>query len=190
VACVTWNNVPEWNQPGSSNTFQVAMFGDGRVEFRYGSCSPSFVQGLTGFSAGWSSHDPGSRDLSAGLPFSTGDGALPPELGMSTRPIAGTTSSFELRDLPADTTGVVMLGVPVHGFDLFFAGMPDCVQRVIPLAVMPFHAVGDAASVPVGIPNGRWLIGRDLGAQSLVVSPGSNAAGRTISNPICLRLGQ
>ncbi|HEX6810775.1 MAG TPA: hypothetical protein VF384_04045 [Planctomycetota bacterium] len=189
VAYVTWNNVPEWNQPGTSNTFQIAMFGDGRVEFRYGSCSPSLVQGLTGFSAGWSTHDPGNRDLSVELPFNTGGGALPPDLGMSARPIVGTTSNFSLRDLPADTTGIVVLGVPVHGFDLFFAGMPNCVQRVIPLEVMPFQAVGDTAAVPVSIPTGRWLIGRDLGAQAMVISPGSNPANQTISNSICLRVG-
>jgi hypothetical protein len=189
VAYVTWNAVPEWNNPGSSNTFQVAMFGDGRVEFRYSSCSPSYVYGLTGFSGGWSMHDPGSRDLSTALPFDTGDGALPPELAMGSRPIAGTTSSFTLRDLPTDTTGVVMLGVPLHGFDLFFAGMPGCVQRVIPLATLPFQGAGSTAAVPIDIPNGRWLIGQGLHAQALVVSPGSNPASRTISNSICIKVG-
>ena len=111
-------------------------------------------------------------------------------MSMSARPIAGTTPAFVVRDLPADTAGVVLLGVPIHGFDLFFAGMPDCVQRVIPLATMAFQAVGDTASVPVSIPNGRWLVGLGMSAQSLVVSPGSNAAGQTISNPICLSVGQ
>jgi hypothetical protein len=189
VAYVTWNNVPEWDLPGSSNTFQVAMFGDGRVEYRYGNCSPSHVQGLAGFAAGWSRYDPGARDLSVGATFTTGDGAVPPVLSMSARPIAGTTSAFTLRDLPADTSGIVMLGVPIHGFDLFFAGMPDCVQRVIPLATLPFQAVGSAATTPVAIPNGRWLIGIGLNAQSLVISPGSNAANQTISNSLCLRVG-
>ncbi len=189
VAYVTWNNVPEWDLPGSSNTFQVAMFGDGRVEYRYGNCSPSHVYGITGFSGGWSLHDPGNRDLSTALPFDTGNGALPPELAMSARPITGTTSNFTLTDLPTDTTGVVMLGVPIHAFDLFFAGMPGCVQRVIPLATLPFAGVGSAASVQVSIPNGRWLIGFGLNAQSLVVSPGSNAANQTISNSICLAVG-
>ena len=108
---------------------------------------------------------------------------------MSARPIAGSTPSFTLTDLPANTTGVVMLDVPIHGFDLFFAGLPGCVQRVIPLAALPFAGVGSAAAAPVSIPNGRWLIGFGLHAQSFVVSPGSNAANRTISNSIRLAVG-
>lgn len=39
------------------------------------------------------------------------------------------------------------------------------------------------------IANSRMLHGLDLTAQSLVVSAGSNAAGMTISNAICLKVG-
>jgi hypothetical protein len=189
VAYVTWYQVPTWLVPGSSNTVQVAMFADGRVEFRYGACDLPNVESIVGFTPGWSTHDPGTRDLASALPFTTGDGALPPDLVMDARPIVGSSPNLVLRDLPADTTGVVQLGVPIRGVDLFFAGMPGCVMSVVGLETMPFQASGPSAVVPLHVPNGHWLVGCGLQAQAIVMSPGSNAAGRTLSNALCLSVG-
>lgn len=190
VARITWLGLPESYRPGSSNTVQMEIAGDGSVEFRYGAIDFVRQPGLTGFNPGFNAHDPGQRDLSATLPFVAGDGAVAPLLGMDARPVVGTTPNMTLRDLPAGTSGAVMFGLPIHGVNLFFAGMPDCIRHVQPLLTAPFQAVGTASSVPLQIPNSRMLHGVDLTAQSLVASPGSNAAGMTVSNPVCLRVGK
>lgn len=189
VAYVTWNNVPTWNEPGSSNTVQVAIFGDGRVEYRFGPCSLQGVLSLTGFNPGFATHDPGNRDLNASVPFQTGNGAVPPALSMDARPILGTSPNLVASDLPTNTSGIVLFGVPINGVNMFFTGMPGCVRYVMPLAARTFQAVGGVGSTPLVIPNCRILRGLDLTAQALVVSPGSNAAGVTTSNPLCIRLG-
>jgi len=189
VAYVTWLAVAEGLRPAASNTFQVAMFGDGNVEFRYGAIDFTLQAGLTGFNAGFASHEPGNRDLSTAVPFVAGDGVVPPTLSVDARPRIGTTPNMTLGDLPADTGGVVMFGVPILGVNLFWAGMPGCVQRVVPLTTAQFQATGTTATVPLQIPSLSILRGIRLTAQSFVLSPGSNVAGRTISNPICLKVG-
>jgi hypothetical protein len=189
AAYVTWNGVGEWNQTNVANTFQVVMSGDGNVEFRYGQCSIVGVPSLVGFTAGFSAHDPGNRDLSATVPFMVGDGAVPPALRMDARPVVGTSPNMLATDLPANTTGVMLLGVPIHGIDLSFAGMPGCVSRIVPLAATQYQAAGTSASVPLQIPNNRILLGIGLTAQTVALSPGSNAAGATVSNAVCIRLG-
>lgn len=189
VARITWWNVPESYRPGTSNTVQMELAADGSVEFRYGAIDFVRQPGLTGFNAGFGSHDPGQRDLSTALPFVAGDGVVPPALGMDARPVIGTTPSMTLSDLPADTSGVMTFGLPIHGVDLFFAGMPDCIRRVQPLITVNYLATGSTAAVPLQIPNSRMLHGVDLTAQALAVSPGSNAAGMTISNPVCMKVG-
>ncbi len=190
VAYATWMGVDEFYYGTSPNTFQVALFADGRVEFRYGACSVARATTLVGFTSGYSSHDPGATDISAAVPFSMGDGTVPPALGMDARPILGTSPNLIVADVPNDTLGVVLLGLPLHGIDLRFAGMPGCVQRVLPLSIRPFQATGTTASIGLSIPGFRFLVGTELHAQSLVLSPGSNAAGRTISNALCIRLGR
>lgn len=189
LARITWLAVPESYRPGSSNTVQVEIAGDGRVEFRYGAIDFLRQPGITGFNPGFGTHDPGQRNLTAAVPFLVGDGVVPPVLDMDARPVIGTSPNMTLRDLPAGTSGVMLYGIPFHGLNLFFAGMPGCTQRVIPLALTAWQGLGSAATVPLQIPSSPWLIGRGLSAQSFVVSPGSNAAGRTISNPVCIKIG-
>jgi hypothetical protein len=189
VARITWLGLPESYRPGTSNTVQMEIAGDGSVEFRYGAIDFVRQPGITGFNAAFFAHDPGPRDLSATLPFVAGDGVVPPVMGMDARPVVGTTPNMTLRDLPADTAGAVNFGIPIHGIDLFFAGMPGCIARVVPLARSSFASVGTTASVPLRIPNSRLLLGIGLTAQAIMASPGSNAAGMTVSNPVCVRVG-
>ena len=189
VARVTWLGLPESGRPGSSNTVQVELSGDGTVEFRYGACDFVMQPGITGFNAAFGAHDPGNRDLSSAVPFDAGEGVVPPALGMDARPVIGTSPNMTLVDLPANTSGVMMFGVPIHGVDLFFAGMPDCIRRVQPLIATPWQAVGSTATAPLQIPHSRMLHGIGLTAQAMVVSTGSNPAGLTISNPVCVHIG-
>ena len=190
VAYVTWQNVQTWNQPGSSNTVQVAMYSTGVVEYRYGACNITGVDALVGFNPGWSTHDPGPRDLSTALPFVTGDGAVPPDLSMDARPVIGTAPNFVIRDTPAGPGfGVLLLGNAMSPLDLGVVGMPSCLQQVQSYGSMLFLTAPGTTTgtVPVAIPNNGMLVGLRLTGQALVLSPISNAAGITISNPICIK---
>ena len=193
VAYVTWQNVQTWNQPGSSNTVQVAMYSTGVVEYRYGACNITGVDALVGFNPGWSTHDPGPRDLSTALPFVTGDGAVPPDLSMDARPVIGTAPNFVIRDTPAGPGfGVLLLGNAMSPLDLGIVGMPSCLQQVQPFVSLVFLTGPGptTGTVPLTIPNNPLLAGLQFTGQSLVLSPNSNAAGFTVSNPICIHLGR
>jgi hypothetical protein len=189
AAYVTWLNVPVWGMPGTANTFQVALFANGDIEYRYGTCSAANERMVVGFTPGYSSHDPGSIDISASMPFATGDGTLPPSLSMSARPMLGTTPSLVVSDMPTGTAAGMLLGGPSAPVDLGFLGMPGCVQHIAPIDFQLFLAAGSVGSVPLSIPASPSFMGMQLIGQSLVVSPGSNPAGGTVSNPICINLG-
>ena len=190
VACVTWTNVEEANQPGSSNTFQVVLDGNGQVEYRYGACALVATHALVGFTSGWTGHDPGMRDLSATTTFLTGDGTLPPELGMDARPILGTTPNLTVRDVPANTFCFHVLGLPQQPpVPLDQVGMPGCQLQVAPLLLQVFPANGTVGTLPLVVPNIPSLLLTQWVGQAAVMSPGSNAAGLTVSNPLCIRIG-
>lgn len=190
IAYVTWWNVAEWYTPGSSNTVQVALHGDGVVEVNYGNCANTRSRCLVGFNPGWSAHDPGMRNLSRQQPFSTGDLSVPPVLGMDARPVLGTTPNLTVVDIPAGTTGLVVMGEPTDPRRLDRQGMPGCMQYVRSQVQVPFLATGAAAQVPLPMPNSASLHGRMVYAQAFVVDPGSNAAGQTTSNALRIRIGQ
>lgn len=189
AAYVTWLNVPAWGMPGTANTFQVALFANGDIEYRYGTCGTTNETTLVGFTPGWSAHDPGTTDLSMAMPFTTGDGAVPPSLNLSARPRLGTTPNLVTSDMPQGAAGGMFLGGPSAPVDLGFLGMPGCLQRVAPIDFQFFLASGTIGSVPFGIPSSPTFLGMQLVGQSVVVSPGSNAAGGTVSNPLCINLG-
>jgi hypothetical protein len=189
TAYLTWLNVPAWGMPGTANTFQVALYGSGDIEYRYGTCAATNETTLVGFTPGWSAHDPGSMDLTAAMPFATGDGALPPALSMSARPMLGTTPGLVTRDMPQGSVGGVFLGGPSVPVELGFLGMPGCLQQVAPIDFQFFLASGTTGTVSLGIPSATTFLGMRLIGQSVVVSPGSNAGGGIVSNPICINLG-
>lgn len=192
VAYVTWLNVPEFTQLTSSNTVQAALYADGRVEYHYGACSITVNPAMVGMTPGWSPHDPGGRDLSTSLPFLTGDGAVPPELGMTVRPVIGTAPSFVIDDTPAGPgVGALLLGNGMAPLDLGFVGMPSCMLSVQGYGSLLFlTAPGTTTgSVPAAIPNNSNLLSLQLTGQAVVLSPGSNAAGFTVSNAIGVTIG-
>jgi hypothetical protein len=69
---ITWLDVPEWPQPGTSVTFQMVLYRSGHVDFVYpGAVGMIAAPTLVGFSPGYISIDPGSTDISASVPFAT-----------------------------------------------------------------------------------------------------------------------
>jgi len=192
AAYVTFMNVAEWNVPNSSISFQIALSASGMVEYRYGNFNIVSNPALVGWTPGWGTHDPGNRDLSATAQFFTGDGTVPPALAMGARPVLGTTTSFDIDDMLANAGGFMFLGLTAvrPGVSLAGAGMPDCLVHMNPGTFGFFAATGTSASVPLAIPNNLNLLGLQCMGQSLALSPGSNAAGMTVSNGLCIRLGQ
>jgi hypothetical protein len=185
---VTWLDIQEWNAPTATSTFQVAMSASGTVEYRYLACAMSAASVLTGWSPGLGARDPASRDLSAAA-FTTFPDAVSPSLTADARPILGTTLHLVTSNMPPSAPGVMELGLPVRPFDLRLIGMPGCVQQVLPLSYRTFIASGTTGSASLSIPSSTAFLGTQVGCQSLVVSPGSNRANRTVSNGLSLRLG-
>ena len=70
-AFATWQNVNEFCCTGS-NTFQIQIFSDGRVQFVYGSVLAQNHVALIGVSPGGGVADPGPIDFSSSLPFNSG----------------------------------------------------------------------------------------------------------------------
>lgn len=188
---VTWLGMQEASAPGVTNTFQLVLRANGEVEYRYLNCAISAAPVLVGWSPGNGAPDPGGRDLSAG-PFTSGDGAAPPVLDLSARPILGTTPQLQVSGLrPGTIGGFMLLGFfPVFpGLDLGGFGMAGCHQYVTPIATTFFLVSGGTASVHFVIPANPGLNGLPVVAQSAVLSGGLNPTGVLTSNGLCVRLG-
>ncbi len=188
---ITWWNVPEFSS-GGPKTFQVVIHSNGVIEYVWQTYSLNSHQGFVGFSPGNNGRDPGSRDLSAALPFFTGADAVPLAQDAS-RPVLGTTCTLQVSDIPAGSaTGWEILGIEAHPpIDLTFAGGPTCFLYVNPsITSLPFSVAGTSASVPLPIPMDLSLQGIALGAQAVTITPGLNAMNAATSNLVVLGLGQ
>lgn len=205
VAYVTWVDVGELN-PSTANTsynnFQVAIYANGDVEYRYGRCdlltATASQNIITGFSKGRvgavNSVDPGNRDLTAAMPFSTnGPDNLPllmttPALGFlnESRPLIGKTLNLQMANIPASAgfaVRIISYTAVVPGLDLGFQGMPGCFQHVgLALAATDFFVGGPTITTPFNIPNSPVYIGNNFFTQCATFVPGINPLGAISSN--------
>jgi len=192
AAYITWLNVPEFGQTGSTNTFQAAIFSSGAIEYRWQACSNVTHQMLVGYSLGTSGRDPGSRDLATAMPFVTMPDAVPLALATSARPITGTTLQWRTTNVPtAGTLGILCLGFSsrVPPVDLGLLGAPGCFQHIGVGATTGFLPTGGLGTVPIGIPAGPALVNLRVYGQSLVLVPGLNTLGAITSNGVDLLIG-
>ncbi len=187
---ITWRNMPEFGS-GGSNTLQVVMYSNGVVDYVWQSVSIVSHQTLTAFTPGNNGRDPGNRDISASLPFSTGADSRPLAQD-ATRPLLGGTCQLLVSDIRAGSLGgVEIIGTEVPGIDLTFLGMPQCFLYNNPiLLTLPFATAGSTASVPLPIPANMALSGLAIPVQAVTLTPGINAAGIATSNLAVLTLGQ
>jgi hypothetical protein len=189
---ITWDQVPEWNVPTQINTFQIALNASGIVEYRYSTCGSSAANALVGFTPGLSATDPLGTDISATMPFNTGDGGLAPAISLDVRPTLGGTVNIITSDIRAGApAGLLFLGfTPVlPGIDLGIVGMPGCSQYVVPVVNVFFLVSGATSSTPLSIPANPGLTGLQVEAQSAILFPGLNAAGILSSNGVCMHIG-
>jgi hypothetical protein len=159
VTYVTWKETAQYNGFGSAianttvckNTYQVVIFENGTVEFRYGTMegADAFVYPLVGFSRGGTVAtpcvDPGSRNLSHEVPFSTSlegtNGGM--TLTAATRPILSTTGTpistvHTLVNIPV-TTLISVVVIDFGGFQPgvpLFIGNAGCIQTVVSPNIM------------------------------------------------------
>lgn len=177
AAYVTWSGVAEYGVVANLNTFQVAFFSSGIVEFRYQSCAitQTFHDVLTGFTPGFTL-DPGSIDLSTALPHTTQPDSRALTLAASARPVIGNVVNLDTANItPAAYFGAATIGLNNPGIDLTSLGMAGCSQYTDLLVTLLFLPQGSpTASVPFMVPN---VLGLHLYAQSFVYDP---AAGLTL----------
>jgi hypothetical protein len=194
VVYVTWSGVPTYSG-GGSNTFQAAFFATGFVEYRYQSTSgqaSTSVDVMVGWSPGVASRNPGSRDISATMPFQTdATDSLPLALASSARPVLGTTINLLTSQIPVGTpAGALIFSFAQHnpGLDLASLGMPGCLQYVGLDVTVVFVGSGTTNSRPVAIPSSPIHAGSHVYCQSATFSPGVNALGVLASNGLNLKL--
>lgn len=190
AAYVTFTNVPEFGQAQNANTFQVAFFNTGVVEYRYQTCMQSNRIVLTGWSAGANSSDPGSVDISASMPILTGLEQRPLALASSARPIVGNSINLRTSGISATAPfGATILGLAQINLDLTGLGMPGCFQYTSGDVTFLFLPAGAPTfSQPLTVPN---LVGFNLYCQSAVYDPaaGLTPLGAVASNGVNLRIG-
>jgi sugar lactone lactonase YvrE len=190
---VTWRDVPEF-QGTNLNTVQAELNASGVVEFRWlaaGNVGTNHSC-LVGFSPGAANRDPGNRDLTATMPFTTQSDVIPLEQDAG-RPALGVSSQLTIRGIQGGSlAGIELIGGPVggNGLDLTGAGMPGCTLYVLPVVLtLPFATSSTTASIPFTVPNDPSLIGGRMDVQAMVVRPGANAAGVVTSNVATLIFG-
>jgi hypothetical protein len=194
---VTWDNVQEWVSTGNvgNYSFQLKLWSTGQIDWIWGNVGHSSAPFAVGFGRGNNTGDPGSIDLSASIPFSSGDGSVPPVLSMNPRPVIGTTANFITTNItPGTLFGLLafsFIAPPPSPFnDLSLFGMPGCFQNVGLPATTAFLFVNNGSlTLPLAIPNDPSYNGVNLFAQSAPLTAGLNSAGILTSNGMCVHIG-
>jgi hypothetical protein len=188
---ITWNELADGRGFGfltpTSINVQCVLRSNGEFEFRYGgfSIDPTFLGGAIvgwspGASIGLAATDPGSRDLSATLPFVTNGPDMVALRLTSTLPILATTWTSTFWPLSSLVpTGLLFLGSgSLPGVDLGSIGAPGCraysTGFINSLTTFGSSGVG---TVAIGVPATTSLLGAQLTTQ---------AAAFTFANPLGL----
>lgn len=197
-AYVTWVGVPIWiaSPPPvrPTNTFQVLLSASGVVEMRYREMdtSLSWTSTTIGFSPGIGNLDPGSRDISATMPFSTRTDQRALSLSADVRPTLGQTVNLVVADMPpsAFVSGIVLsLAQFDPGVSLAGIGMPGCFQYVGLDVTLGISFAVPTFSLPLSIPNDPVWIGTHVFGQALTRAVGVNPLGFVSSNGLDITVG-
>lgn len=197
VAYVTWLGLPNWiaTPPPvrGTNTVQAAIYSTGQIELRYQEVdtSLSWTSTIVGFSPGANNRDPGNRDISATMPFSTATDLVGLTLAADTRPVLGRTVNLETSAIPANSLLTVTL-LSFSKFDpglpLAAIGMPGCFQYAGLDVNQGLGFTNPTSSVPFVLPNNMLFAGIALRSQSAAFVPGVNALGALSSNGLELQI--
>ncbi|MCA8976689.1 MAG: hypothetical protein KDC98_18350 [Planctomycetes bacterium] len=191
AAYVTFVNVPEAGT-SSSNTFQIAFFATGSVQYRFQQCAIGSHVTLTGWSPGGGALDPRSDDLSASLPIVTQPDAVPLGINAAARPIVNTAVPLLVAGIPAGSPLGAFVGGTSYfdpGLPLASLGMAGCSQYVSLEVSTAFVPVSGGGSFNFMVPNDPGLSGTHVYMQAAVLAAGVNALGVLTSNGVDLRVG-
>ena len=191
---ITWSQLPEYGVPGAVNTMQMKLLASGDVVIAYGALANQSAgnNAIAGFTPGNGDRLPPAQDLSTTMPFQSGDGATPPLLSMSARPVLGTTPNLVTTDITPGTIFAFVVtgfGTVPAGASLAAVGMPGCRQYISPVSSIVLQVLSGQVSAPLGIPNNAAYLGLVVAAQSAPLTPGLNAGGIVTSNGLCMRVG-
>jgi hypothetical protein len=198
VAYATWLGVPTWIATPPpvrpTNTFQVAIFPSGVIEFRYQEMDStlSWTATMCGFSPGAQNRDPGNRDISATMPFSTATDLIGLTLAANGRPVTGTTPNVVTSNVPGTGFSALLVNFSavIPGIELGFLGMPNCYQNVALAGAVTLNlGFTSPWSQPFGIPNDASYIGANVFFQSVAFVPGVNPMGALSSNGLRFLVG-
>ncbi len=190
---ITFDQVPQWNTTGLNvNTFQVRLKSNGAFEVTYQTMLSNNAI-VVGMSPGGTSVNPGNRDISASIPFSTRtDGpGLNLTLRALNRPVLGTTLNLQVGNIAAISpfSAVLLSFQQVNpGANLVGLGLPGCFQHVGAGATHIVFGM-PTATMSLGLPTDPSWIGALVYAQGASLVPGFNATGATTSNGVKLELG-
>lgn len=192
AAYVTFTTVPEAGVAQNLNTFQVAFFASGNVEYRYGQCAITNHVTLVGWTPGNGARDPGTTDLTVSLPIVTQPDLEPPLLTTNGRPILGASVPMIASRLPqATAVGAFFAGLTQHdpGLPLAGLGMQGCQQLASLDASLLFFPTNGTGSAPFAIPGSATFVGLHVYVQAAAIAPGANVLGVINSNGIDLQVG-
>lgn len=190
AAYVTFLNVPEYSST-NLNTFQVAFFASGTVEYRFLACLQANRVVLTGWSPGGGARDPRSIDLSATPTLTTHPDTTGLGMVSSARPVLGTAIQIVTNQVPAGALlGSTLFGLTEYttGLDLSGLGMPGCRQYTSIDASAVWVPAGGSGSSPATFPNSPALAGVQIKTQGIALVPGANPTGVQSSNGLRLTL--
>ncbi|MFY9342821.1 MAG: hypothetical protein WAT39_10050 [Planctomycetota bacterium] len=194
---ITFADVPEWPVPTAINRIQITIDSSSNITIVYGSLANTGIgngnNAILGFTPGSGSMLPPPIDISAAIPYTSGDGEIPPVLKLSARPVLGTTFDFVTTNVDATTPfqllslGDTLLPFPLS---LTFLGMTNC--NLHHNALVLLTVVGPPAPdfvTPFTIPNNPAFFNLQLTAQSFPFALGLNPFNLIASNAVCLRVG-
>lgn len=193
---ITWQLVQEWGVPAAVNTMQLTLDIAGNVSLYLGNLGNQSASNnaVVGFTPGHGASLPTEVNLATQLPYTSGDGSIPPILGMDARPVIGTTPNIVTTNVTLGSllqvlcAGDQLLPAPV---DLGFLGMPGCNLHINPFVFLTNTISPNNTFVqPFAIPNSPALQNQQLTFQAAPLTPGLNALGLLTSNGICTRIGQ
>ncbi|MFM1871596.1 MAG: hypothetical protein RL398_1018, partial [Planctomycetota bacterium] len=198
IAYVTWLNVVGYDGGSAGTTPSTFQFqfnlGNGNVDFVFQgldtvSASNYGDQWVVGFSSAGASIDPGSTDITTGLPVTLpGADTLALALSVNARPVIGTTFTYSVDNVPGPAQVAFLCfnaGAIDQGTDLWFLGMTGCKKYVDPMGWAVVVLLGaPSISYNFSLPNDPTLVGFPLDAQAFAPAPGVNAANFISSNAL------
>lgn len=192
---VTWQNVQEWGVAAAVNTMQVTLWAGGNVDVWLGALGNQSAgnNAIWGFTPGGGSRLPAAISIASAMPYTSGDGRIPPVLTMDGRAVLGTTPNVITTNITPGTVFQVFVagltGLPT-GINLAPYGMPDCFQYINPFTAFLVGAQpsGDFL-VPFAVPNDPNYQSVQFFFQAAPLTPGQNAAGIITSNGLCVKIG-